>query len=309
MRVRTKQNVNSSSFKNNSKYNTLEQLAFSELDTKLLPSDVTISTMTIYCKAQTVFNCYNIAKYIDLTLDSILSVTYGKVEDPETNRTLIKKKKTSAKKKKKKNIFYNQISMYVYAKGKKDKKPVNVKLFSNGAIQMTGCQKIDNAVDVLNKIFYELKKEKAILDPKENKIVMKLFATNLKMLDLKKIDKLNIAMINSGFKMPFKIDRGKLYNLLIQTKNECLYDPVKHACVNIKYEHPDKTISIFVFEKGSIIITGAKNCEQIKSAYDFINKYLLTHHSKIKKNDNLTNQNIIKYLDPDDITSSEPESN
>lgn len=265
-----------------------------ELDMYSLPNDVTISTMTICCKTQTIFNCYNIARYIDLSLDNVLSVTYGEANNTETNRSLMEKKRNFTKRKKKKNIFYNQISMYVYVKGK-SKKPVNVKLFSNGAIQMTGCQKINNATEALHKIFYELKKEKAIIE--NNEIIEKLFVSDITMLNINKIDKLSIAMINSGFKMPFKIDRGKLYKLLHKTGYDCLYDPVKHACVNIKYEHPTKTISIFVFEKGSIIITGAKNCEQIKSAYDFINKYLLSNHAKIKKNDNLTNQNIIKYLD------------
>lgn len=185
--------------------------------------------------------------------------------------------------------------MYVHVTGKE--KPVSVKLFSNGAIQMTGCKNPHNAIEVLYKLFNELKKEKAILDiDNKNKIIMKLFVNNLNMLDINKIDKFEIAMINSGFVIPFKIDRNKLHILLHQENYECTYDPVKHACVNIKYEYPGKKISIFVFEKGSIIITGAQNYIQIKSAYEFINIFLLKNHSKINKNVNLTNKNITKYL-------------
>ena len=90
-------------------------------------------------------------------------------------------------------------------------------------------------------------------------------------------------MINSNFVLPFKIDRPKLYNLLFKEKYECFYDPIKHACVRVRYQHPLKLVSIFIFEKGNIIITGAQSCEQIKDAYTFIYKYLLINYKNIIK--------------------------
>lgn len=275
--------------------------AIRELELRKLPDDVTISTMTFVCKIDTVFFCGNIARYIDLKYDAILSVTHGKDGDVRTNRSIIAKKTSNGKKKKKKNVFYNQVSMYVDVKAKR-KKPVNIKLFSNGAIQMTGCKTVDNAMETLSKVLPELKKVRAVVDYKNFKVVEKPFASNLDTLELKNVKNVRIAMINSNFKIPFKIDRGKLYNLLLAENYECLYDPVKHACVNIKYDHPDKTISVFVFEKGSIIITGARNCAQILDAYNFINRYLLRNHKHIVKNDALTNSNIIKYLDPSKLS-------
>ena len=276
--------------------NKVTTKAIKELEIYKLPKDVSISTMTIVCKMDTIFNCRNIAKYIDLSPTGILSVTHGKAGDVRTNRSIIVKKSTSGKKKKKKNVFYNQVSMYVNVKAKK-KKPVNIKLFLNGSIQMTGCKTIDNAIETLSKVLPELSKVKAIVDYKEMKIVEKPFATNLKKLNIKHVKDVRIAMINSNFTIDFKIDRNRLYNLLLSENYDCLYDPVKHACVNIKYEHPDKIISIFVFELGSIIITGARNCAQILDAYNFINKYLLKHYKTIVKNDTLTNSNIIQWLD------------
>lgn len=278
--------------------------AIRELELRKLPEDVTISTMTFVCKIDTKFLCGNIARYIDLKYDAILSVTHGKDGDLHTNRSIIAKKTSNGKKKKKKNTFYNQVSMYVDVKAKR-KKPVNIKLFSNGAIQMTGCKTVDNAMETLSKVLPELKKVKATIDYKNFKVVEKPFASNLENLELKNIKNVRIAMINSNFKIPFKIDRGKLYNLLLSENYECLYDPVKHACVNIKYDHPDKTISVFVFEKGSIIITGARNCSQILDAYNFINRYLLKNHKHIVKNDALTNSNIIKYLDPSKLSDND----
>ncbi len=90
-------------------------------------------------------------------------------------------------------------------------------------------------------------------------------------------------MINSNFVYPNKIDRLKLFNLLNSESKECRYDPSNHAPVNIKFNCVDKSISIFVFEKGSILITGAKNCGHILEGYEFINKYLLNNHKKIVK--------------------------
>ncbi len=178
----------------------------------------------------------------------------------------------------------------------KKNKPINVKIFSNGAIQMTGCKTIDNALDVLIIILEEFKNIRAIVNYKEHKIVEKPYASDLNILKLKNVKKFKIAMINSNFKLPFKIDRRKLYNLMMSHGYDCVYDPNKHAPVNIKYDHIDKPISIFVFEKGPVIITGARNCGQILESYNFINKYLLTNIKGIIKNDALENSKITKIF-------------
>ena len=54
----------------------------------------------------------------------------------------------------------------------------------------------------------------------------------------------------------------------------CKYEPCIHACVNIPFlpEGSKKNIYIFVFESGSILITGAKNEHHITGAYKYINE-------------------------------------
>ena len=111
--------------------------------------------------------------------------------------------------------------------------------------------------------------------------------------------------------MNFGIDRDKLYKKLkedISQKKfngkftiDPKYDPNRHACVNIQLFilNPElnitvKSVSIFVFEKGSIIITGAKNFKQVMSAYNFINTYLLSNYFNISSNDDLINEAIKK---------------
>lgn len=264
-----------------------------------LPSEIVITTMTFCCNTGVKFNCENIARYVDLMYCGIVSVKFGKDTDTLTNRSLIpKKKKNKTTKKKKKQEFYNQVSLYVMIEGKK-KKPISVKLFKNGAIQMTGCKTFENAVDALVKIFYELSKIKAIIVTKhgELEIIEKSFVSNRLLLNMKDVKDLRISMINSGFTIDFNIDRNKLYNLMLKQDFDVIFDPEKHACVNIKYEHPEKIGSIFVFETGKIIITGVQTCFQLIDAYNFINKFLLMNYDKIVKNDNVTNKNIIKFLD------------
>jgi TATA-box binding protein (TBP) (component of TFIID and TFIIIB) len=49
-----------------------------------------------------------------------------------------------------------------------------------------------------------------------------------------------------------------------------------------------KEISIFVFQKGNIIITGARSRSHIISSYEYMNNILLTHTDEIiKKDDNV----------------------
>lgn len=274
--------------------NKLKNKIVNEIKISKLPNDVNISTMTLTCSFPIKFNVLNIAKYTELRHDGIMSVTYGTKNDSKTNRSLLKTNKTKCKKKSKKN-FQNQISIYVSVKGK-IKKPVNVKIFKNGSIQMTGCKNIDNAIEVIEKILNEFKIIKGIVRYEKHKVIDKPFVNNVSKLRMSNVRNLKVDMINSNFVMPFKIDRQKLYHLFLSQGYNCLYDPLKHACVNVRYEHNEKSISIFVFEKGSIIITGAKNCEQILDAYNFINKYLLLNHKSIVKNDALTDSNIINFL-------------
>lgn len=263
------------------------------IDIAKLPKDISISTITITCKIGVKFNSKNIASYINLNSHCILSVACGIPEDETTNRSLIQIKKTS-KKKKKKNIFFNQVTMNIFVSNKK-KKPINVKIFSNGAIQMTGCKTVENAIEVISKLIIELNVIKAIID-KDGKLEFKPFYDRDKCITYDDITKFSIDMINSNFCLPFKIERNRLYSILQQDKIETFYDPIKHACVRIRFSQATKIISIFVFEKGNIIITGAQNCSQINDTYNFINTLLLTNYKFIVKNDNIQNINIIKNI-------------
>lgn len=112
------------------------------------PNNIRISTMTIICQLKFKDNI-NEEVYIDLrTL-----VQYIKLNDTNKYPRVIQLgKKVNNKKKKNKEIeeedikkkcFYNQVTLLVSFK----EFNVNVKVFKNGQLQMTGCKSEDNAIE------------------------------------------------------------------------------------------------------------------------------------------------------------------
>jgi thiol:disulfide interchange protein len=72
-------------------------------------------------------------------------------------------------------------------------------------------------------------------------------------------------MINTNFNILFQINRTKLFQLLLDNNIDVSFDPIIHACVNIKYHlanNKNKTISVFVFESGSITIAGSNSSDE-----------------------------------------------
>lgn len=261
-----------------------------QIEIEYKPEDVIISTMTITCKVNSEFNVSNIGKYVDLNRNGVVEAIYGR----DILRSIIPKKNNQQKNKKDKKQFYNQVTLKVNTK--KDRL-INIKLFINGSIQMTGCKSIEGSIEALEKLLFLLKIEKSVIDIKTFKLEDKPFVTNLSKLSIDNIYDFKVAMINSNFSIGFNIDRYKLYNSMNNDKIDATYDPIIHAGVIIRYNTGDKIISVFVFESGSIVITGARTCRQINEAYNFINKYLLQNYKYIVKTNNLSNSTILKYLD------------
>ena len=59
--------------------------------------------------------------------------------------------------------------------------------------------------------------------------------------------------------------------------------------------NPKKTISIFVFESGSITIAGSNSYHQVLETYNFINKFILNNYDKLLTK-NITPQLIIQLI-------------
>jgi len=254
-----------------------------------LPVNMSISTISVTGKINCKMVLENIDKYMNLSDDGILSVKYnGK----------IRPKQLKSRKKKEVRCFENQLTMEVRVHG--DKK-INVKIFKNGSFQMTGCKSIKDCNTVLNRLICKLKNTYAIIDPETDQIVDKCFMEDISSEGIK-VNGFKIDMINSNFRVPYSVNREVLYNILLEQKINCRYEPCIHACVNIKYpivnDPNNKVVSIFVFQSGNIIITGARTREQINSSYNYIMDILTKHHDRIVKKDliNLLDNNDLKEI-------------
>ena len=281
-------NLNESTF-NVSVQNEIQYIDNVVLQLDELPSNMSISTISVTGKINCKMILENIDKYIKLSDDGILSVKYGgKIRSLE--------KKLKSRKKKDIRCFENQLTMEVRVNG--DKK-INVKIFKNGSFQMTGCKSIKDCNIVLNRFINKLSNVYAIVDEETNKIVDKVFMDEINKVDGIKVNGFKIDMINSNFRVPYLINREALYNILLSQKINCRYEPCIHACVNIKYtienEATNKVVSIFVFQSGNIIITGARTRNQINSSYEYITKILDKYHEQIVKKD------LINMLDNNDL--------
>lgn len=277
-----------------------------KLDFLKLPYDLEISTTTITCHLDVIFNVENIGLYFNDFDDIVIGKRYG--NRIVNNLVNVKKNKIGKKKKKEKKNFYNQVSIILKSVTlmgldpnrlpvKERDKTVNIKLFVNGSIQITGCKHIDNIKRGLEILFTKLKIKKAILN-NNMQFEEKILVSDLSKLDINLITNFKIVMINTNFNIKFHINREKLHHLLIMNNFDVSFDPITHACVNIKYpinNELDKTVSIFVFESGSITIAGSNSCDQVFETYNFINKFILNNYN-ILLTKSISSQLIIELV-------------
>ena len=110
-----------------------------------------------------------------------------------------------------------------------------------------------------------------------------------------------------------------MYDICLDSRIECRYEPSIHACVNIKFRPTSlpKNVSIFVFQSGNLIITGAKNIENILESYNYINHLLGSNKKLIQKSkisevlfDNMNEEikELLKYDSKDDLAAIALES-
>jgi len=302
-------------------------------ETALIPQ-ISISTITTTLKLNCTFNLVDIFKCVKLDTNKIIgfkcngwvkiklgqNIVYlppasNDEDDSETDddgekgvKIIIKKNKklpshyneiksfyNNLKIKRSKHKFFNQVTAYI--KLGVDRY-INVKIFKNGSLQMTGIKKISECNNIINLLLDEIK------EPINSNTLLALPAGVLlpdfitakyevnKMVELikktedLKVSSFSIRMINSNCKVPFKINRDALFQILKTEKIKCRYDPNSHACVNIRHDITENDkVSIFVFQSGSIIITGGKTISDINSGYHYIMNLISKHYEVIKKKD------------------------
>ncbi len=157
-------------------------------------------------------------------------------------RTLVEEKKKKRRTKRKvnqsNNPFYNQITLVIRInegpfENIHNEPQLNIKLFQNGSIQISGLKNIEFANRALNKLIYCLGQSKGKFT---NKVIEEIkFVVEPSIMNITNFD---IYMINSNYIDNMMIDRSKLYKLLLMKKVKAQYEKCIRACVIIKYAPP-----------------------------------------------------------------------
>lgn len=247
-----------------------------------------ISTMVQIGKLNTKIILKSLAENLNIN-DNILYIEYGsEINKGENN------KKLSDKKRAVKKYFYNQLTIHVHNNLKKNKR-VNVKIFNNGRIQMTGINSDiigQTTMDIVLKEFLKLSSKEEIFSENE----------------VKQVNDLETVLINSDFDVYHEIDRENLHRTIVENGYLSSYEPCNYPGVNIKYyfnplkrnfgicdcdKHCNgkglndtcKKITIAVFKSGKIIITGGRSKYHIQTAYEFITEFIDENKSFVFKKD------------------------
>lgn len=219
-------------------------------------------------------------------------VEYGKIKTISNSKGFNPKTKKITYKKKQKNSkrFDNQLTLILNL----NENLINMKLFKNGRLQMTGLKSIENgkiAIQNIIDIIVKLNFNNNILE--KNDIQFKNY---------------KICLINSDFKFTSKLKRNKLFEYLINTTDLiCSYEPCIYPGVKIQFFYNEDMdgickcddgfcsnknknskctkITVAIFESGCTIITGAKSLEQINVTYKYIKDFLTNNINHFKKID------------------------
>ena len=234
-----------------------------------------VSTITCCAELTTDINLTNL--YRQIGIDDFIRYA----ENGDMNYKGFAEKNTKKKRKEKaKRTFFNQLTLHCYY----DNKLINVKFFNNGKIQMTGLKYEEQGSKLLNdKLIPMFNTFKEIFDS-----------------DVKEINNYRIVMMNSDFDIKKNIDRDLLQDKIIDAGYYSVYEPDWYPGVNIKYyfntnndnsgicrcseickgkgtgdgEGECKGVTIAAFEKGKILITGARKKEQLIRCKCFIEDFI-----------------------------------
>lgn len=275
--------------------------------TELRISTITaISTTNISINLPNLINCLN--KYIipcsqesseKSSKEGIITAKYGTITIGQQENKKVRKNK---------KFFYNQITIVVrISNGNSSSKNINMKIFNNGNLQLTGLKKEQDGHKCIKLFLSHLNKIKESNIPD----VFTFKNPNDTIIDYSGFD---IVLINTDFCARFKIRRDKLHQILVnQYQIFCSYEPCIYPGVNSKYywnedykNFPNKGIcycsknctgkgrgcgnggckkvTISIFQSGNVIITGARTFEQINDSYTFINSIFRNHFHEIKRN-------------------------
>jgi TATA-box binding protein (TBP) (component of TFIID and TFIIIB) len=258
---------------------------FEHKETHMEATPIRVSTITATASINTPIDSWTFFRTVPIVRGNCDGVVYADYrnasKDPLQTRgerpAQIRTRRTRS------NHFGNQTTVVLRARIGQLTRHVNVKLFKNGSIQMTGLRCIDDG-----PIFLD-----ALLD------VLKGMSQDPGSL---KASSFRVRLINSDFRVNMKIRREVLCAILNESfpSVRCHYEPCMYPGVKIEYfqnpgsPHCDCSgcseckchkVTISVFRSGSVIITGAVSISQLEHAYDFIVGVIREHQEDLTQID------------------------
>lgn len=245
------------------------------------PTPLRISTITALCN----IGCEIPLKelYDNLVINDIIKYIHFKDLPCKGVPKKVRKKTTS-------KSFYNQLTLLLQLS---DTRSVNVKVFKNGQLQMTGVKSNEEGNGAVDSLISELN---IVMPPNTYNFYKNNYRT---------------VLINSDFSIGYKVCRNKLYLLLDNHYGMYVsYEPCIYPGVNAKYfwnvtnnskngvcscDKPCtgkgdgmsrgncKKVTIATFQSGTVIITGANTFQQLNDAHSFICSVFQKHKHLIKK--------------------------
>ena len=248
------------------------------------PSKLMISVMSATCYLGNIINLHIFCNKLQKN-DNIVDIN--------PSHQITRKSNTKNK------IFYNQTTLHIRPWFNDKNKYnldilVNLKLFRNGKCQMCGLRSKKDGIQTIKILLQNLNLNKECIGNESDKSIY-----NIEQI----VENFNITLINSDFDIGYKIDRKKLFDILLD-KYELFvtFDPCHYQGVNLKYfinyennkENTGKCLcniidknickgkgegngnldckkmTISIFQSGNIIITGKCDLKQLDESYKFI---------------------------------------
>lgn len=256
------------------------------------PTPFRISTITCTASVGSEINLDNLYEHLEISENStgITYVEYGVKREETLYKGFNKKFLINRRREKPNKRFDNQLTI-IYRVS--DEVLVNIKVFKNGNIQMTGVKNPQQGYDMVDTLIH---------------MIQGICQNPLTNMNYK------ICLINTDFKVGFEIKRDNLFKLMLnEYDNICSFEPCIYPGVKIQYfwnhnntekdgickcshkccfkkksgtgygDSDCKKITISVFQSGAVIITGSQFNSQIEECYKFINSILYKNIDKIEK--------------------------
>jgi TATA-box binding protein (TBP) (component of TFIID and TFIIIB) len=259
---------------------------------KFIASPLRISTMTVTANWGTQINLDKLFEQLkDYFIpiwypdDGILKFEHKKAIMGASYKDIFTNCKVTSK------SFFNQSTIVLRRRVDSGWKEVNMKLFANGGIQMTGVVSEDFAVECVHWLL---------------NIIRQLPESPFK--EEPRVQKVTVPLINTDYSIDHEIQQDALHRILVEEYNLfSMLEKTIYQGINTKFfyntnnsgngicmceksckgqgngngEGECKRITMSIFRTGKIIITGARKMEQIETAYNFLNNILKKHYSKV----------------------------